>query len=622
MKRAWNAVYWTVPSLVCLAIYWLGLKSWFYQDDFAWLSLNRSLQEGARVWTLLFGPQAQGTIRPLSERAFFMLFEGIFGLNALPFRVAVFLTQFANLVLVCAIGRHLCRSRAAGLLAAVLWTVNSALATVMSWTSAYNQVLCAFFILLSFWCLLRYIETEKRIYNLLQWTSFLVGFGALEMNVVYPAIAAGYTLLGARKHFRRTLWLFVPSAAYTAVHWHFAPSPTSGPYRMHPDLSVVTTLWQYWQWALSPVRLEKAGILLPSWLLLSATILLTVALIGYPVVQFLRGRRVYLFCLLWFVILIAPVLPLRDHLSDYYLTMPVIGLALLGGWALADSWKSRWQWKVAAVVLAAIYLGCSVPVARAASRWHYNRSKAARALMEGLARAAELHPGQRILLTGLSSESFWSAVVDKAYLLVGIREVYLAPGAEDVIERHDDVARVSDFVLPPAVTLSALRNGWAVVYAVEEGRLRNVTSAYHAEARVRFSESQQPLRVDVGSPLFADQLGPTWYPIEGAFRWMPKHATVALRGPDAPGSQIHLRGWCPAQQVVTKPLGIAVSVDGIVVGRARLSKPDGVFDLTFPMPGSVVGKARIEVAIEVERTFAVGVDARSLGLAFGTIAVR
>ncbi|HSW48835.1 MAG TPA: hypothetical protein VLH09_01610, partial [Bryobacteraceae bacterium] len=602
MKRAWNAVYWTVPSLLCLAIYWFGLKTWFYQDDFAWLYLNRSLRGGGDFWTILFGPQAQGTIRPLSERAFFMLFEGIFGLNALPFRITVFVTQFANLALVCAIGGRLSRSHAAGLLAAVLWAANSTLATVMSWTSAYNQVLCAFFILLSFWCLLQYIETGRKLYSVCQWVSFLMGFGALEMNVVYPALAACYTFLAARKHFLGTLWLLVPSAVYTAVHWHFAPSPASGPYRMYLDFSMAATLWEYWQWALSPVRLEKAGIVLPAWLLLSATVLLTVALVGFAVVHFLRGRRAFLFCLLWFLILIAPVLPLRDHLSDYYLTMPTIGLAMLGGWALADSWKCKWNRKLAAVFLAAIYLGCSVPAARAASRWHYNRSMATKNLILGLARAAELHPGQRIILTGLSSELFWSAIVDKAYLFVGINQVYLAPGSEEGIEAYEGLARVSDHVLPEALTLKALEDGWAVVYSVEEGRLRNVTSTYLRGARVRFADRRQPLRVDVGSPLFADQLGQTWYPVEGAFRWMPKRATVILRGPDSPGAQLHLSGFCPAQQVQAKPLGVAVSVDGIIVGRAALSQPDAVFDLSFPLPARTVGAAQMEVAIEVERT--------------------
>ena len=47
------------------------------------------------------------------------------------------------------------------------------------------------------------------------------------------------------------------------------------------------------------------------------------------------GDRLPLFFLAWFAILIAPVLPLSDHLSEYYPFLPSIGLAMWGGWALA-----------------------------------------------------------------------------------------------------------------------------------------------------------------------------------------------------------------------------------------------------------------------------------------------
>ena len=78
----------------------------------------------------------------------------------------------------------------------------------MTWTSVYNEALCAFFLLGAFRFLLRYLETGERRYWLLQWACFLLGFGALELNVVYPALAAAYTLLCARKYFLRTLPLF------------------------------------------------------------------------------------------------------------------------------------------------------------------------------------------------------------------------------------------------------------------------------------------------------------------------------------------------------------------------------------------------------------------------------
>src|SRR5205085_8921852 len=95
--RLTNALYWTGPSLLCLLLYWRGFTAWFRADDFAWLGGGIYIQNFHDLLSALFAPQAQGTIRPLSERAFFMLGFSLFGLDALPFKIIVFSTQFASL---------------------------------------------------------------------------------------------------------------------------------------------------------------------------------------------------------------------------------------------------------------------------------------------------------------------------------------------------------------------------------------------------------------------------------------------------------------------------------------------------------------------------------------------
>ena len=70
------------------------------------------------------------------------------------------------------------------------------------------------------------------------------------------------------------------------------------------------------------------------------------------------------------------------------------------------------------------------------------------------------------------------------------------------------------------------------------------------------------------------------------------------------------------------PLNVTVGVDGATVGQAALTQPDAVFELNFPVPPEAVGKPKIEVAIEVDRTFVAPSNPRELGLVFGSIAVR
>jgi len=208
------------------------------------------------------------------------------------------------------------------------------------------------------------------------------------------------------------------------------------------------------------------------------------------------------------------------------------------------------------------------------------------------------------------------------YRIAGVQQGYLAPGSEESIPPRPELAEISDWVLPPATTIPALEQDRAVVYLAQGGTLRNVTWAFRDIARARWARPELPWKVDVANPLFALQLGPAWYAIDGAHRWMPQRATVSLRGPRTAVEKLHLAGMIPRQQVIQRPLRVTASVEGLAVGSALLSQPDALFDLSFPIPNQLVGRERVEVAVEVDRTFVVPPDRRELGLVFGSISIR
>ncbi|HWB83714.1 MAG TPA: hypothetical protein VG675_06215 [Bryobacteraceae bacterium] len=616
MIRCRNAAYWIVPMLACLALYWHGFTAWFRGDDFAWLSLGLRVHNFQDLLNALFTPRAQGTIRPLSERAFFLAGYGLFGLNPLPFRLVVFATQFANLALVAAIGSRLSGMRTAGFCAAIFWLINSALAQPLGWVCVYNEVLCALFLLLALYFLLRYIETGSGRYNVYQWIAFLLGFGALEVTVVYPLIAAGYTFLCAPKYFRRTLPLFIPSVIYVLVHNTVAPLPSTGTYGMHFDGSVFHTLLTYWTWTLSSTFLQNPMEPQP-WVLPAGVALISIGLLLFLARQWQGSRKAAAFCVLWFLATVAPVLPLRDHLTEYYIYLPSIGLAWLGGWAFAAAWRAGRAAKACAVLLAAMYILMTAPEAVAASEWNYTLTMRTRDLVGGLVRAHQLHPNRTIVLYGVDSDLFWSGVRDHPFWLLGMQHVYLAPGSESRINNQNRDEDLPEFVLPPGVTANALARDQLVIYAVAGRQLRNITSVY----RVANSMDQLPSRVDAGSPLTAYLLGPEWYGVDGNHRWMPKRATLRLAAPAAPGEKLYLDGNCP-EETVKNGLSVSVTVNGIAEPPARISPNDTSFDLAFPLPDSVVGKSELSITVEVNRTLRPPGDERELGLAFGTFAVR
>lgn len=623
-KAVWWA-YWTLPSLLCLLIYWRGFTAWFRADDFAWLGLTLRLHTFQDLLETLFLPAAQGTFRPWSERAFFMAGFSLFGLDVLPFRIVIFATQFANLVLVAAIGSRLTGRRAAGFCAAIFWVLNGSLIEPLGWVCVYNQVMCAFFLLLAFYFLLRSIEAESvsnlrlaKRYEVLQWITFLVGFGAQELNMVYPVLAAGYTLLRARPRFRRTLPMFAVSIIYVLGHNRLAPIQKTGDYGMHFTGAIWRVLGKYWTWSVGPVFL-KTPLQIPEWVVPTGVAIVSAGLVAFLISKVRAGATVALFCIGWYLVTIAPVLPLRDHMTEYYVYIPLIGLCWLGGWAFAEAWSGiNRQSRIAVTAVALLYAFLVVPRAVAGAEWNYGITMRARGLVEGVASAHELHPDKTILLDGVDTVLFWNAFLDHPFKVLGIANVYLAPGSEQHIDANPNEGDISEFVLPPDVVTKALEHGEMVVYDVRGPRLRNITSAY----RVLPREVKAPQRVDVGSPLTAYLLGPEWYSNDGEHRWMPKHASVRIGGPTAPGQKLYLHGYCAPEQLREGPVLVTVSVDGSALPSTSIPAGDNTFDLSFPLPAATLGKPEMKVEVEVSRTFRPPSDARDLGLAFGAFEVR
>src|SRR4029077_2888548 len=125
-----------------------------------------------------------------------------------------------------------------------------------------------------------------------------------------------------------------------------APAVKTGPYAIQIDWRIFSTLWKYVEMALGPERLGPFYWTVPAWLIVSGTVLMSLGVLA----AIIATGRPGLFGAGWFVILLVPLLPLPDHVFDFYLTGPSIGLAIILGAALTS------RWRVAAVAFGAIYL--------------------------------------------------------------------------------------------------------------------------------------------------------------------------------------------------------------------------------------------------------------------------
>ncbi|HLK22926.1 MAG TPA: hypothetical protein VKT81_28465 [Bryobacteraceae bacterium] len=565
---------------------------------------------------ILLQPTPGGSWRPFSDRGYYLLLQSIFGATPVPFHIACFLTQFINLALVFSITRRLTGSDGAAFLAPLLWIANSKLLLVMAWCLAYDYALCGMCLLGSFWLFLRWIDTDARRYYVGMWIVFLLGFGVLETNLVFPMLAAAYAWLCARAYFKKTLPLFIPSIAFLAAHMLMIHAPASGPYRMHFTSAMVRTFIRYWAWDFEPVNLTTFTHL-PETVGIVGMLLFSGALLTFVAFQAYRRNFVPVFFFCWFVIVLAPALPLRDNIQDVYLALPCIGVAMLGASAFVWAWKRSKLYQSLAVALLLLFLVESVPTDIRGIEWYRERSLRVENLVETVVAKHAENPGKIILLTGIDAPLFYASVNQRAFAAFGVNDVYLAPGSETEISPGDPA--VAQFVLPAARMQDAVAHR-AVVLQSKDGHVTDVTAQYALPELQQPQAQAMSTRVDAGDPQFQNQLGPEWYAIDQGFRWMPMRATVRLRGPIAKGQKLIVSGYCPALQTAKGPLGLQVSLDDFALRPVEIEKGDAPFSFEFSLPEDA--RAEITLRLEVERTFSTPADQRTLGLAFGTFEIR
>ncbi|MBI2689942.1 MAG: hypothetical protein HYX27_26865 [Acidobacteria bacterium] len=595
-----------------LWLYWLGLITWFSLDDFAWLGLRLSVENAGDLVGTLFAPKAQGTVRPLSERLYFLVLEKLFGMDALPFRIVAFATQFLNLWLVIRLVERVTGSKAAGFLSALLWIVNSALALAMSWSSAYNQIMWPCFMLAACHARWTWLETGSHRARYLESLWFVLGFGALELNVVYPAIASALTLLYRRERWKDLPALFAVSGLYAIWNRTMAKPQSSPVYTLYWDSDLAGTLGAYLRmatgiWRPDLIRENPAWWTTAEWV---AGVGLLAA-IGYLL---WRRERWIVFSLVWFFATLGPLLPLKMHVSDYYLTVPALGLAMAAGLAAARK-------PALALLPIAVYAAASGLWARKTVAYNYDRAETGKALFFGVLEASRLHPGKLILLTAVSSDQYWGVMNDNPFRLIDGLKLHLAPGGDENIEKHPELGDPGRYVLPGPAARVALEAGQAVVYSPAGGKLRNVTALWQGMAKDRWGGELSPI-VDIGQPLLAGQLGKGWHQIEQSFRWSEGEASLRL-GATADVREITIEAFRGHEDGKRGAVSITVFANGVAAGKWEMPRDDSSLAVSTPLPAATDRAKPIRIDLRIAPVLREdGSNGRELGLAFGKIGLR
>jgi hypothetical protein len=320
----------------------------------------------------------------------------------------------------------------------------------------------------------------------------------------------------------------------------------------------------------------------------------------------------------WFVIVLSPLLPLRFHMEFEYLTVPTIGLALWGGAALVAGWSAGGGKRPTALLVAAIYIVVSIPIGRAIAASFHERSIRIRNLFESVESLTREQPHRTVFFKGVSEEIFNDVLYHRAFQLIGINDVYVL--SENLAKLREGFLPGGSeaFFLDPAAERRGLVLNRAVVYDLAGGTVTDVTAQYKS--------SLLSSTLDLGDDSSAAQLGSTWYPREGGYRWMPKQATVTLPGPSTASEKLYVKGFCPGAAVRNGPVKISILAAGQLLRAATISQPDAGFELSFELPaqlaGRLAGQPAVVFQLELDKTFRVPGDARELGLIVSSIGIR
>ncbi len=323
-------------------------------------------------------------IRVLSFAVDYAVWE----LNPRGYHLTNLLLHLANVLLVYALIRRLCRFAAhaapgpAPLLGAALFAVHPVVVEPVCWQGAREELLMTFFMLAGVHChiLARRVAAEdlppakrrRRLgVGLHVLTAIFCAFSCMSsaMGAATPLVvtACEVVLLGSRRPGRilagtGALWLI--GAATVVGKWlcHAADLAYTGPkisLAQRPlvvlsvyALNLRTIVWPRTLTLLYPHKVP-AGFQQPD--VLAGAVLILMTLI---VLWLIRRNRPALFAALWFILALSPsaqVIPHQHFRADRFLYAPLVGAALAAGLIAAQAWK-RPGTRLAGACLAAIVI--------------------------------------------------------------------------------------------------------------------------------------------------------------------------------------------------------------------------------------------------------------------------
>ena len=322
-------------SLVLFGTYFRSFYSYFYSDDWWWLSLATENEEGIQAF---FQVQPNGMWRPMVF-AFFTYCNRLFGLDPLGYHLISISLHTSNVVLIYTVTRRLLGRKGYATLGACIFGFHYIAYEPVTWISSVGHLFALFFYMLSLLLFIRYQEDSNVRYYIGLLCSFVLSILASEaaLSLLFNVLILGrifYPQTFNIRRWKRILLLYSPLLVLLmirmAIPYYYGAHGAEFVVSKYKflGLHVFTNLWGLLSILVLPVM--RIPFLADSETIIYITRqALTGCLVVITIVLMFKGSKEERFFSLWIYIAALPFLADTMGFSIRYAYFPLVGFSIV-----------------------------------------------------------------------------------------------------------------------------------------------------------------------------------------------------------------------------------------------------------------------------------------------------
>ena len=385
----------------------------------------------------------------------------------------------------------------------------------------------------------------------------------------------------------------------------------SGPYAMRFNGKILENFGKYIFWSMG--RMDILMSLLQRYTNCRFDCIVAILVLIGLIYMFKKYRNETSFAVLWFIICLAPVMPVVEHAQPYYVNVPLLGISFLLATALdGKNRKLSLKTDLIKILMFGLLLGVSLIGINDEMKysWVPRRAEIAKNAITAVQSAYPALPEDASLyLVNTDDDAYW------AYNFGDVFRIYY---------KNDNLNVLFNKALPAR----ALQHH-CFVFQYYRGMLFDITKDTRPVER-RYQEAILHGRgksyINFADPHDEAQLGSGWYASEGTHRWMSKKADLFLGvpKPEAIDHELRLSGMAILKYFPARRLKMTIFIDGTKLSINSI-EDEGGFDFRIPFRKKLSEICRIEIRLNdsfVPDKFNHNGDSRELGLVLSKIELR